>query len=320
MISKEQILAKTHFGLGIYAHILRIYYPGEVVLKIVGRDCGVTRNPFNGDKPTLHVWIHKEVPGKAMSAEWALHKDLDGAIPDGDAFSFAALHYHQEGDELLETINQEMFLHIGEERSFYSVRKYAQMKDLPTEEPKEETIAIKPFSFFRAPIRNLKPCRSANVVDIYKYITSDYAKERTEKLRAMTDKKEAKRFKAEAFDYACFSGTFATRNDKDLVEHSGLICIDFDHVPDVESLFQRLLQDEYFETQLLFRSPSGDGLKWVIPIDITEGTHKSFYESIAAYIAYTYRIDVDINCSNVSRACFLCYDNRAYIYPKLLEK
>ena len=188
------------------------------------------------------------------------------------------------------------------------------------EEPKEETIAIKPFSFFRAPIRNLKPCRSANVVDIYKYITSDYAKERTEKLRAMTDKKEAKRFKAEAFDYACFSGTFATRNDKDLVEHSGLICIDFDHVPDVEALFQRLLQDEYFETQLLFRSPSGDGLKWVIPIDITEGTHKSFYESIAAYIAYTYRIDVDINCSNVSRACFLCYDDRAYIYPKLLEK
>ena len=232
MISKEQILAKTHYGLGIYAHILRIYYPGEVVLKIIGRDCGVTRNPFNGDKPTLHVWIHKEVPGKALSAEWALHKDLDGAIPDGDAFSFAALHYHQEGDELLETLNQEMFLHIGEERSFYSVRKYAQMKDLPTEEPKEETIAIKPFSFFRAPIRNLKPCRSANVVDIYKYITSDYAKERTEKLRAMTDKKEAKRFKAEAFDYACFSGTFATRNDKDLVEHSGLICIDFDHVPD----------------------------------------------------------------------------------------
>lgn len=51
MISKEQILAKTHYGLGIYAHILRIYYPGEVVLKIVGRDCGVTRNPFNGDKP-----------------------------------------------------------------------------------------------------------------------------------------------------------------------------------------------------------------------------------------------------------------------------
>ena len=297
-LTREAVLAKTHYGLGIYAHILRIYYPGEVVLKVVGRDCGLTRNPFNGDKPTLHVWLHKEVPGKAMSAEWALHK----------------------GDELLDTLNQEMFLHIGEERSFYSVRKYAQLKDLPTEEPKEETISIRPFSFFRAPIQNLKPCRTANVVDIYKYITSDYARERTERLRAMTDKKAAKRFKSTAFDYTTFSGTFATRNDRDLVAHSGLICIDFDHVTDLEGLFQRLLQDEYFETQLLFRSPSGDGLKWVIPIDITEGTHKSFYESIAAYVAYTYRIDVDINCSNVSRACYLPFDPDAYIYPKLLEK
>ena len=200
------------------------------------------------------------------------------------------------------------------------IRKYAQLKDLPTEEPQEETISIRPFSFFRAPIQNLKPCRTANVVDIYKYITSDYARERTERLRAMTDKKAAKRFKSTAFDYATFSGTFATRNDRDLVAHSGLICIDFDHVTDLEGLFQRLLQDEYFETQLLFRSPSGDGLKWVIPIDITEGSHKSFYESIAAYVAYTYRIDVDINCSNVSRACYLPFDPDAYIYPKLLEK
>ena len=61
-------------------------------------------------------------------------------------------------------------------------------------------------------------------------------------------------------------------------------------------------------------------MKWVIPIDITEGTHKNFYESIAAYVAYTYRIDVDINCSNVSRACYLPFDPDAYIYPKLLEK
>lgn len=225
------------------------------------------------------------MPGKATSAEWALHKDLDGAIPDGDAFSFAALHYHQEGDELLETINQEMFLHIGEERSFYSVRKYAQMKDLPTKEPKKRP-SQSPFSFFRAPIRNLK--RSANVVDIYKYITSDYAKERTEKLRAMTDKKEAKRFKAKAFDYACFSGTFAAERQGS-AEHSCLICIDFDHVPDVEALFQETPAGRILRDAVALPQSSGDGLKWVIPIDITEGTHKSFYESIAAYIAYTYR-------------------------------
>ena len=127
-VTREAILAKTHYGLGIYAHVLRKYYPGEVVLKVVGRDCGLTRNPFNDNKPTLHVWLHKEVPGKALSAEWALHKDLDGAIPEGDAFDFAALHYNQSGDELLDTLNQEMFLHIGEERSFYSIRSRSPEK------------------------------------------------------------------------------------------------------------------------------------------------------------------------------------------------
>ena len=37
---KEAILSKTHYGLGIYSHILRQYYPDEVVLKLVERDCG----------------------------------------------------------------------------------------------------------------------------------------------------------------------------------------------------------------------------------------------------------------------------------------
>ena len=29
MISREAILAKTHYGTGIYSHILRQFYPGE---------------------------------------------------------------------------------------------------------------------------------------------------------------------------------------------------------------------------------------------------------------------------------------------------
>ena len=39
------------------------------------------------------------------------------------------------------------------------------------------------------------------------------------------------------------------------------MCIDFDHVQNTNTLRQALLADEYFDTQLLFVSPSGDGLK-----------------------------------------------------------
>ena len=34
-VSREAILNKTHYGTTIYSHILRKYYPGEIVMKIV---------------------------------------------------------------------------------------------------------------------------------------------------------------------------------------------------------------------------------------------------------------------------------------------
>jgi len=51
--SKEAILSKTHYGIGIYAHILRSYYPNETVLSLRGGLVLQLKNPFNADKPTL---------------------------------------------------------------------------------------------------------------------------------------------------------------------------------------------------------------------------------------------------------------------------
>ena len=74
-------------------------------------------------------------------------------------------------------------------------------------------------------------------------------------------------------------------------------------------------QDEYFDTMLLFRSPSGDGLKWIIPTDLTECSHADFFRSVSAYIAETYRVSVDSSGKDVCRACFLPYDPGAYLSP-----
>ena len=116
-------------------------------------------------------------------------------------------------------------------------------------------------------------------------------------------------------DYCTFSGTFSVRREDKLIRHSGLLCLDFDHLPDVEGLFPELLQDEYFDTMLLFRSPSGDGLKWIIPTDLTECSHADFFRSVSAYIAETYRVSVDSSGKDVCRACFLPYDPGAYLSP-----
>jgi hypothetical protein len=318
-ISKESILSKTHYGLTIYSHILRLYYPDDVVLHLVERDCGTSRNPFNSDKETLHIWIEKTDPKNAMSAEFARHEDSENAIPAGDAFGFAELHYKQSGEELLKTLNREMFLHIGEERDFYYKRKTLVIpeKPLPLVCPQSPFSPL--FSFFKAPISNTKPHKAVSLLQIYNAIKGNYYQERTQKLRAISDVAQARQFKASNFDYCTFSGVFTTRNDKNLLQHSGLMAVDFDHLPNLETLRQALLADEYFDTQLLFVSPSGDGLKWIISVDTTTTTHGDYFAAVANYILQTYGVEVDKSGRDISRACFLPHDPQAFINPLFLK-
>ena len=301
-ITAGQIIAATNYGIDIYAHILRKYYPNETVLHLVGRDCGLCRNPFANGESTLHVWIEKSNPDDLSSEELAHHHDTSGTIPDGDAMSFAELHYHLSGDELLATLIDELNLSRLEEPDI------------------DELLPLEPsFSFFRAPITNTQPYKTITLYQAYLYIIGSPAQKRTADLRAITDKAQARRFKANCFDYCCFSGIFAQRSDAALIKHSSLMCIDFDHLSDLEALRQKLLFDDFFETQLLFRSPSGDGLKWIIPVDLEEYTHGEYFQAVSDYILSTYGIQIDKSGRDVSRACFLPYDPNAYINPDIMN-
>ena len=318
--SKEAILSKTHYGIGIYAHILRLYYPGETVLSLSGRTCSPTKNPFNADKSTLNIFIEKETAlGNALDKEFARHSDSENAIPAGDAFDFAELHYKQSGDELLQTLNRDMNLHIGENWSFYSQKKTI------INTTKNEVAQVKnkkafAFSFFKAPIKNTIPHKTVSLVQVYNAITGEYYKQHTEKLRSISDTVQARKYKAANFDYCTFSGVFTARNDKSLITHSELMCIDFDHVQNTDTLRQALLADEYFDTQLLFVSPSGDGLKWIIEIDTRKASHGEYFASVANYILQTYSFEVDKSGKDISRACFIPFDPNAFINPLLLNK
>jgi hypothetical protein len=262
------------------------------------------RKRFN--KETLHVFIEKSDPTNAKSTGFARHVDSENAVPAGDTFSFAELHYKQSGAELLQTLNKELNLRIGEQCSFYSRPQSPQI-------PKSPCRLFSPlFSFFKAPISNTQPHKAVTLLQIYNAIKGNYYKESTEHLRKLTDQKQARQYKAANFDYCTFSGTFTSRNDKALIKHSGLLCLDFDHLNSVETLFNRLLQDDYFETQLLFRSPSGDGLKWIISIDTDQATHGDFFAAVANYILQTYGVAVDKSGRDMSRACF-CPTTRRHL-------
>ena len=321
-INREAILNKTLYGLKIYSHILRLYYPDEVVLRLVGRDCGLCRNPFNSNKKTLHIWIEKTDLTNAMSKEFARHSDSENAITAGDAFGFAELHYKQSGAELLQTLNKELYLHLGEQWNFYAnAKKFVPCSDTsqPQTSPFGEFEGCL-FSFFKAPITNTKPHKAVSLLQIYNAIKSDYYRDRTQKLWAISEVRQARLFKAANFDYCTFSGVFTTRNDKALVKHSGLLCVDFDHLQNVELLRNQLLQDEYFDTQLLFVSPSGDGLKWIISIDTATTQHGDYFVAVANYIKQAYHVEVDKSGKDISRACFLPHDPQAFINPVYLKQ
>lgn len=175
------------------------------------------------------------------------------------------------------------------------------------------------FSFFRRPIQNTVPLRAVGIVDIYRYIVGHYAEPQTTALRALTDNEEAKRYKATHFDFCTFSGLFRKRNEEELVMHSGLMCIDFDHVKDLDELKRRLLGNEYFDTELMFVSPSGDGLKWIIAVELQGWEHSRFFKAVVNCLESCGFPDVDKSGSDVARSCFLPHDPHAYINPKYKE-
>lgn len=297
-ITKEAILDKTHYGLKVYAKILQCYYPGETVLSLSGRVCKPAKNPFNNDKRTLMV---KEVDNCAR------HTDSENAIPDGDVFDFAALHFKMGGDQLLHEINEKMYLHIGEERLFHTVKK----------EPVNSVI-IPQFSYFCSPVTNTLPQKKVNLRDIYAIIKSNSFKHATHTLRQISEPKEARKYKAKNFDYVTFSGTFSQRKDDALMSHSGLLTIDFDHIKNLQSIKEKLLVDKYFETEIMFISPSGNGLKWIIPIDLNDATHKEYFQAVSNYIRETYHLEADPSGKDVSRPCFIPHDAEVYLNPKYL--
>ena len=185
------------------------------------------------------------------------------------------------------------------------------------------------FSMFLAPIANTTPKAAVTLREVFDYITSDAAKDSTSQLRTLAADQRAK-FKASHFDYCTFSGIYSKRSSKGLVSHSGLICFDFDHLPDVEATFSTLILDRYFPTLLLFRSPSGDGLKWVIsmrqsftyrsdhfPSETLTTYHGFFFSAVAQYLRDIYGLTADEQCKDIARACFLPYDPNAYLSPNL---
>ncbi|MDE5418490.1 DUF3987 domain-containing protein [Labilibaculum sp. DW002] len=175
------------------------------------------------------------------------------------------------------------------------------------------------ISFFKCPISNTIPSQTLSISDIYNLIKGDVYRDVTNNLRSINDNVVASEFKAGNFDYVCFSGVFSQRSNKSLIQHSELLVIDFDHFKDVQSIKELLIDDIYLETELLFISPSGDGLKWVVKIDLSRANHHEYFIGIQNYLKSTYGLNIDGSGKDVARACFLPHDDQVFMNPNSSE-
>ena len=174
------------------------------------------------------------------------------------------------------------------------------------------TVQDKQFSYFENPITNVKPKEKPLTISrLYNGITSAFLKEATMQIRAESDRTKRNNLKNELLPYVTFSGTFTHRADSGLINHSGLICIDIDHIGDAHKNLKNQVTSTY-PPALMFRSPSGDGIKVVYQVDITQDSHLQYFSALQNFYKQEFNINIDKAAKDVSRACFLCHDPEAF--------
>lgn len=329
-MTREYLQNHTLYGVHIVNHLVHQEYP-DYVIHIKGDDCGEAPDPIHRDGTIIAITVEKiYTPGVKLPNRCAKVHFVDGSLPDCDAFEFAMHYYQSKGikmteEELIAKLAADLY--IKEPRIF----RKEQEDEKKGHEDKNVTMShsmpsAPKMSFFRRPIRNTRPCREASPQDIFKYLVSDYARATTERCRAIKDPRERSRYKAMNFDYITPCGIFRSRNEKDIIKASTYIVIDFDHVTNPNDLILRLAKEDNFETVLAFRSPSGDGVKWIVCIpsqllkeDGTHYTHAEFFTILSNYARKYYGVEADPSGKDICRACFLPHDPHAFLNPLYLE-
>lgn len=328
-MTKEYLLSKTLYGVDIMNHLIRKEFP-DFTMQVKGDDCGDNPDPVFASGEVIHITIEKTyTPDKKLPDRKAKYHYLNESQFDGDAIALAMAYWHERGENLTEQqIIDRLAAELYIKEPDYS--PYHQKQDRPTIDPgtSQERPTMSPapkMSFYRHPIRNTIPCREASPEDIFKYLTSDYAKAHTEHLRTICDSKLRSKYKAEHLDYITPGGLFRSRKESDLVKASGYMVIDFDHIQDAAGLVKKLAIDNNFETVLAFRSPSGDGVKWIVALpDITKPdgsrfTFLEFFTILSNYSRKAYGVTADPSGKDICRACFIPYDPDAFLNPLYIE-
>jgi hypothetical protein len=179
------------------------------------------------------------------------------------------------------------------------------------------------FSYFRGGIRTACPHADITPRQLWEVISGSNFASATARLREAPAGSEARAERKKLLDYVTPAGTFApTRANSNLVTTSGLLVLDFDHLPDVPTARATLLADALLSPALvlLFTSPGGEGLKAILETD-PRAAHLDNFRVLSAYLGGTYgpELQPDPSGKDVARACFVCHDAGAWLSPRFTQ-
>lgn len=149
-----------------------------------------------------------------------------------------------------------------------------------------------------------------DVTVAFQRIKQGSSKDVIKAIRQQTSKKAQDEIK-QNLPSICFSGKFTKRSDSDIIEHSGLICLDFDKYENNAQLQddkQKFCKDHFVMS--CFISPSGNGLKVIVKIPREIDKHKNYFYALKRHFNNPRWDDTS---SNISRVCYESFDSLIYV-------
>ena len=133
--------------------------------------------------------------------------------------------------------------------------------------------------------------------------------DRIAQLRATVQPEAAKALKHN-LPAVIFGGTFSTRSKAGLITRSGVLVVDFDHLPAPTVTRAALANDPH--VCAAFISPSGTGLKALVAVP-TDIEHLRCFKAAEAHFKSAHGLTADPSGKDVNRLCYVSHDVDTYL-------
>lgn len=149
---------------------------------------------------------------------------------------------------------------------------------------------------------------TVNVDAALQFIQKGTSKDLIEKIRLESDQSKRDIYK-QSLPAITFGGYFNDRSN--LIEASGLACLDFDKVDNLKLLSDNLKFSEYIYS--FWISPSGNGLKALVKIPVVNDKYE-YQEYYKAILYHFKELNPDKSTKDINRLCFESYDPNLHIH------